>query len=81
MDREVIDLHLKSRVIDLIDDLMYAMNDLDKKPNANKAERVKALSYSISVLYPCLPDEGKEQRENDEDKTKGLPTRSNRKNK
>ena len=75
---DLIDAQLNSRVLDLIDDLQYAINDLAKKPNANKAERVKALSYSISVLYPHV---AREEERDDGDKTKRLPARGNRKNK
>ncbi len=79
MDKDIIELHLKSRVLDLIDDLMYATNDLDKRPNTNNAERVKALSYSISVLYPCIEDE-REGRKKNEVESEGLPKRGTRKN-
>lgn len=75
---DLIDAQLNSRVLDLIDDLQYAINDLAKKPNVNKAERVKALSYSISVLYPHIT---REEERDDGDKTKRLPARGNRKNK
>lgn len=76
ISEDLIDAQLNSRVLDLLDDLQYAMNDLAQKPNANKAERVKAVSYSISVLYPHIARE-----ENKDDKTKGLSARSNKKNK
>ena len=73
--KELIEQRINERVLEINMYLGYALNNADKRPTLEKAEHIKALSYSLAQLLPYVTEETK-----DEDTIKGLSRGSNSKN-
>jgi len=59
-----IDLRINDAVLEMVQNLKYAIRKADKKPTIELAELIKSLSISISTLMPFVT--GNEKKEADE---------------